>query len=380
MGGPLDGVRVIELAGLGALPYGSLRLADMGAEVIRVDRLSEVPSDPEPSAGSFWDRGHRSVAVDLKHEGGVEAVLRLAETADVFLESFRPGVVERLGVGPDAVLGRNARVVYGRLTGWGQEGPLAHAAGHSINYEALTGFIRGVGPPGGPPVPVLNVLGDFAGGGLHLAYGVVCALFEAQRSGRGQVIDAAMVDGAAALQLPFYSMQAMGLHKDRLGTNFFDGAAPNYAVYETADGKWVTVAPIEPKFWAELIERLGLDAADLGDPQDRSLWPSQQQKLAAVFKTRTRDEWCEQLEGTDTCFAPCLTWDEAVAHPHNRARGVFDETGGRPAPIPTPRMSRTPGTPGPSPAWIGADTGAVLAEAGLTSAEIDALRTSGAVA
>ncbi|MDJ0785287.1 MAG: CaiB/BaiF CoA-transferase family protein [Myxococcota bacterium] len=378
MAGPLSDVRVIELAGLGALPYGSLRLADMGAHVIRIDRKSQVPAEPVAGKGTFWDRGRRSIGVDLKHPDGVETVLRLAEGADVLLESFRPGVVERLGLGPDVVLARNPRIVFGRLTGWGQTGPLAHAAGHSLNYEALTGFIGSVGPPGGPPVPVLNVLGDFAGGGLHLAYGVVCAVIEARRSGQGQVVDAAMVDGGVSLLAPFYSMQQMGMHTETIGENLFDGGAPHYAVYETSDGKYVSVAPIEPHFWTLLLEQIGLDPEKVGPNTDRSRWPEQREQLAAVFRTRTRDEWCELLEGTDACFAPVLSFSEATRHPHNQARGVFG--GARPAPAPSPRMSRTPGEPGPSPAYVGADTDAVLGEAGFSEEEIAGLRERGAIA
>ena len=253
--GPLAGVRVLELAGLGALPYGSLRLADMGAEVIRVERTADVPDEPVAKPHSAWDRGRRSVAVDLKQVEGVETVLRLAETADVFLEAFRPGVVERLGVGPDDVLARNPRIVYGRLTGWGQDGPLAQQAGHSLNYEAVTGVIHAIGRPEVPPSTALQVLGDFAGGGLTLAYGVVCALLDARRTGRGQVVDTAMVDGVASLAAVFYSMAASGFHGPERGSNLFDGGAPFYAVYECADGRSVSVAPIEPPFYAAAPRR-----------------------------------------------------------------------------------------------------------------------------
>jgi alpha-methylacyl-CoA racemase len=379
MKGALDGVRVIELAGLGALPFGSLKLADMGADVVRVDRTSDVPGDPEPRPHSGWDRGRRSIAVDLKNRRGVETVLRLAEDADIFLEAFRPGVVERLGVGPDAVMGRNERIVYGRLTGWGQDGPLAHAAGHSLNYEALTGVTRAVGPRGGPPVPVLQILGDFAGGGLHLAYGVVCALLEARASGRGQVVDAAMIDGVTSLLTPFYSMHALGMHTDELGTNLFDGGAPFYGVYETSDGKYVSVAPVEPHFYALLIGKLGLDPEALPDQNDRARWPELREHIAVAFRKRTRDEWCAELEGTDACFAPVLSFAEAREHPHQRARGAFIEDSPLPEPAPAPRLSRTPGRPGPSPRWVGADTDAVLTEGGFSLLEIAELRTAGAV-
>ncbi|HWP66516.1 MAG TPA: CaiB/BaiF CoA-transferase family protein [Candidatus Limnocylindria bacterium] len=377
--GPLAGVRVIEMAGLGALPFGATKLADMGADVIRVERPGDVPADRTPRPHNFWDRGRRSIAVDLKHPEGAAVVLRLAERADVFLESFRPGVAERLGIGPQPVLARNPRIVYGRLTGWGQDGPLAHAAGHALNYEALTGFTRSVGSRGGPPVPVLQVVADFAGGGLHLAYGVVCALLEARRSGRGQVVDAAMVDGVMSLLAPFYAMHAMGLHTDELGTNLFDGGAPFYAVYETADGRWVSVAAIEPQFWAQLLAALGIDPASLPAQHDRAGWPATRERLAAVFRTRTREEWCARLEGTDACFAPVLTLGEARTHPHAVARGAFVADGERPELLPSPRLSVTPGRPRRSPAYPGADTEAVLREVGFDAGEIERLRAQGAV-
>ena len=378
--GALDGVRVIELAGLGALPFGSMKLADMGADVIRIDRVRDVPAEPVRGRQTAWDRGHRSVAVDLKCPAGVETVLRLAESAEVFLESLRPGVVERLGVGPEAVHARNERVVYGRLTGWGQDGPLAPFAGHSLNYESITGVTSTIGPPGGPPVPLLPLLGDFAGGGLHLAYGVVCALLEARSSGKGQVVDVAMVDGVTSMLTPFYSMHALGMYTDELGTNVFDGGAPFYGIYETRDGKHVSVAPIEPHFYALLVEKLGLDPATLPDQNDRERWPELRERFAEVFRTRTRDEWCVELEGTDACFAPVLTLAEAREHPHARARGTFDEDAPMRDPRPAPRLSRTPGRPGPSPRWVGADTDAVLGECGFSSAEIERLRADGAVA
>lgn len=379
MGGPLNGVRVLELAGQGALPFAALKLADMGADIIRIERLEEVPAAPSPRPHNFWDRGRRSIAVDLKQPDGVEVVLRLAETADVFLESFRPGVVERLGLGPAHVQQRNLRLVYGRLTGWGQEGPLAQAAGHSLNYEAITGYTRAIGVPGGAPVPPLQVFGDFAGGGLSLAYGVVCALFEAQRSGCGQVVDAAMVDGVMSLVAPFYAMHAMGMHGNTIGSNLFDGGAPFYAIYETSDGKYVSVAPLEPKFFAVLIERLGLRLEDLPPQYERERWPELRQRLATVFSTRTRDAWCALLEGTDACFAPVLDFSEARQHPHNIARGSFIAAEPMPELAPTPRLDRTPGQPGPSPRWPGADTDAVLHAAGYLPAETASLRAAGVI-
>ena len=374
MGGPLKGTRIIELAGMGALPFATLKLGDMGAEVIRVDRISDVPTDPQPRPHNFWDRGRRSIAVDLKHPEGIATVLRLAEGADVFLESFRPGVCERLGVGPDDVMGRNPRIVYGRLTGWGQQGPLAQAAGHSLNYESLTGLVRAIGPRGGPPVPLLQVVGDFAGGGLHLAYGVVCALLETKTSGVGQVVDVAMVDGVMSLAAPFYAMHDSGMHTDALGENLFDGGAPFYNIYETKDGGYVSVAPIEEQFWQIFLGKLGLDPKDLPPQLDEERWPELRKILAEVFLQRTRDEWCDLLEGTDACFAPVLNFSEARRHPHHRARGVFRDAPGMPEMIPAPRLSRTPGKPGPSPAWPGADTEAVLQEFGFTEREIVSLR------
>jgi alpha-methylacyl-CoA racemase len=402
--GPLAGVTVVELAGIGALPFATLKLADMGADVIRVHRAGEVPADPQPGRFSEFDRGRRSIAVDLKHPDGVEVVLRLAERADALVESFRPGVAERLGVGPDAALARNPKLVYGRLTGWGQDGPLASSAAHSLNYESITGAIGSIGPKGGPPVPLLQILGDFAGGGLHLAYGVVCALFEAQRSGQGQVIDAAMVDGVASLFTVFYMMAGSGMHTEDIGTNLFDGGSPFYNVYETSDGKYVTLAPIEPHFYALLLDKLGIDASDLPEQYDQSHWPEVTERIAAVVRTRTRDEWEQELGGTDACFAPvyrtktrdewsaifdgtdaCVApvlsaW-EAHEHPHNVARDLFLPTpdGGRQV-APAPRFSRTVAEPGTSYAYPGVDTDAVLGELGFAAAEIASLRDAGAVA
>ena len=378
MGGPLAGVTVIELAGLGALPFGTLKLADMGAEVIRVDRVSEVPAEKSPGAHSSWDRGRRSIAVDLKHGDGVETVLRMAAKADIFLEAFRPGVAERLGVGPDQVMARNPAIVYGRLTGWGQTGELASSAGHSLNYEAITGVIRSVGPEGGPPVPLLQLLGDFAGGGLTMAFGVVCAMWEARQSGEGQIVDCAMTDGVASLASVFYGMQASGMHTTEIGQNLFDGGAPFYAVYECADGGYMSIAPIEPHFYSLMLETIGIDEHSLPAQYDRASWPAVKRTLAARFLEKTRDEWCALLEGTDCCAAPVLTFDEARAYRHHLDRGTFTGDGGTEV-VPVPILSRTPGAIRPSPAWIGADTDAVLRAAGFDDSEIDELRDSGAV-
>ncbi len=379
--GPLDGVTIIELAGLGALPFATLKLADMGADVIRVHPPSEVPDIRPSHRDSEFDRGRRSVSIDLKRPEGVDVLLRLVERADALVEAFRPGVTERLGIGPEVALARNPRLVYGRLTGWGQDGPLAHAAGHSLNYEALTGAVGSIGCKGQPPVPLLQVLGDFGGGGMHLAFGVVCALFEAQRSGRGQVVDTAMVDGVMSLYSVFYAMTRSGMHAGPVGTNLFDGGAPFYNVYETADHQYVTVAPIEPKFYAQLLEKLGLDAADLPPQYDESRWPELRERLAEVFRTRTRAEWTDLLEGSDVCFAPVLSFQEAPSHPHNSARGAFVEIdGGAPQLRPAPRLSRTPGEPRATYAYPGVDTQAVLADMGFGADEIAALADAGTVA
>lgn len=377
--GPLAGVRVIELAGLGALPFGTQKLADMGADVIRVHRPSEVPAEPLPHVYSEYNRGRRSIAVDLKSPDGVEVVKKLAGSADAFVESFRPGVCERLGIGPDELLARNPALVYGRLTGWGQEGPLSHTAGHSLNYESITGAIGAIGPRGGPPVPLLMVLGDFAGGGMHLAYGVVCAVLEARASGKGQVVDVAMADGVASLLASFYGMARSGMHTAEIGTNFFDGGSPVYNVYETSDGQFMTVAPIEPQFYAVLLDTLGLDAAALPDRDDRAQWPALIEIFAEVFRTRTRAEWEALFSDTDACVAPVYRLHEAHEHPANKARGVFRPTpdGSGTELAPAPRFSRTPGQPQPNYAFAGSDTDAILGELGLDAGK---LRSVGAVA
>jgi alpha-methylacyl-CoA racemase len=370
-----------------------MKLADMGADVIRINRVSEAPAASQvapgpigPESPQLWrefDRGRRSIAVDLKAPEGVELVLRMAQTSDVLLEAFRPGVAERLGLGPEPVMARNPKLVYGRLTGWGQDGPLAHVAGHSLNYESLTGAIGSIGPVGGPPIPLLQVLGDFAGGGLHLAYGVVCALLEASRTGKGQVVDAAMIDGVMSLYSVFYGMSASGMHTEEIGTNLFDGGAPFYNVYETSDGQYVTAAPIEPHFYRQLLDALGIPADELPEQYDRSRWPEVRERLAAVFRTRTREEWQQRLEGTDVCFAPVMRLAEAHEHPHNVARGAFVKTpdGGRQV-RPSPRLSGMADNGdavNPSYAYVGADTDAVLGEFGFGPAEIGVLRSGGVV-
>jgi alpha-methylacyl-CoA racemase len=377
MGGALSGVKVIELAGQGALPFATYKLGDMGADIIRVDRLSEVPEDRTPRPHNFWERGRRSIAVDLKKPAGVETLLRLAEHAQVLLESYRPGVAERLGIGPDVVLERSPAIVYGRLTGWGQDGPLSQAAGHSLNYESLSGVVRAIGPRGGPPVTLLPVVGDFGGGGLHLAYGVACALYEAQRSGKGQVVDVAMNEAVMSNAVTFYALSALGMHTDEMGSNLFDGGAPFYNVYETADGKYVSVGAIEPQFYAQLLDKIGLDATKLPAQDDQAQWPALREQIAAAFRVKTRDEWCEILEGTDACFAPVLTFAEAIDHPQHVARGVFSSREPMPEMIPLPRLSRTPGTPRAAPAYPGANTEEVLIECGFSNEEIETLRSDG---
>jgi alpha-methylacyl-CoA racemase len=372
--GPLQGVRVVELASIGPGPFCAMLLADLGAEVLAVDR----PAAERPGWPLLFGRGRRRVAVDLKHPDGPGLVLDLVAGADALIEGFRPGVAERLGIGPEACLARNRRLVYGRVTGWGQDGPLAGAAGHDIDYIALAGALHPIGPAGGPPVPPLNLLGDFGGGGMLLALGVVAALVEAGRSGLGQVVDAAMVDGAALLTTQLHELLAAGLWTDRREANLLDGAAPFYTVYETADGRHLAVGALEPRFWAELLERVGLAAEDLPAQLDRDGWPRLRQRLAATFRTRTRDQWCALLEGTNACVAPVLSLVEAPAHPHHQARSTFTEVGGTLQPAPAPRFSRTPCAT-PTPASDPDDPAATLTAWGLAAVRVAHLRATGAL-
>ncbi|TML86333.1 MAG: CoA transferase [Actinobacteria bacterium] len=375
--GPLAGLKVIELVGLGPGPFAGMLLADMGADVLRIDRVEAGQAvDRSQPASSAMNRGKWSLAVDLKQPKGVATLLRLVDRADALFEVFRPGVAERLGFGPDVCMARNPRLIYGRLTGWGQEGPYAHVAGHDIDYLALAGALEPLGRAGQPPTPPINVLADFAGGGMLLAFGVACAAFERAASGRGQVVDAAMVDGAALMLTPFYAARASGFWGPR-GTNFLDTGAPFYDAYETADGEWVAVGAIEPQFYAELRSRLGLaDDGDLDAQWDKEQWPVQKERLAALFRTKTRNEWCELLEHTDACFAPVLAPTEAPDHPHNRARHTFLRIDDVPQPAPAPRFSRTPATIGRPPTHSGDDDDEVLAAWGFTPAEIDELRAA----
>ncbi|HEY6133047.1 MAG TPA: CaiB/BaiF CoA-transferase family protein [Rubrivivax sp.] len=378
--GPLHGLQVVELAGIGPGPMCGMLLADLGADVVRIDRLEPsglgVPMDRRFDINA---RSRRSVAIDLKAAAGRDAVLRIAQGADVLIEGFRPGVAERLGLGPAACHALNARLVYGRVTGFGQQGPLAQAAGHDLNYIALTGALHAIGPAGGAPTPPLNLVGDYGGGALYLAFGIMAALFERQTSGRGQVVDAAMVDGAASLMSFFYGLHAGGLWGEPRGANLFDGGAPFYATYETADGRYVSLAPLEPKFFAELARRIGLDTTFVPRQYDRSLWPAMREAIANAIRLKTRDEWSAVLEGSDACFAPVLALDEAALHPHAQARAAFIDVDGVSQPAPAPRFDRSvPAAPRAAPE-IGADTDAVLQRAGYGADEIATLRASGVV-
>jgi alpha-methylacyl-CoA racemase len=386
MGGPLSGFRVIELAGIGPAPFCGMMLGDMGADVIRIERAGAT-LERDPAKDPLL-RNRRSIALNLKHPAGVETALRLIATAHVLIEGYRPGVTERLGLGPDTCLNRNPRLVYGRMTGWGQNGPLAGVAGHDINYIALSGTLHLIGPPGGKPTPPLNLIGDFGGGGMLLLSGVLAALLEASNSGRGQVVDAAMVDGAVALMGMMFALRADGYFRDSTGENTFAGGAPFYDTYETLDRKYISIGSLEPKFYALLLEKLGLSAeaeleglgiVSIDDAAARARWPALRRALQRVFKTRTREDWRDVLEGSDVCFAPVLTLEEAAHHPHNVARQTFIEVGGVAQNAPAPRFSRTPAstpTPGHN---AGLDTEGVLLEAGVSHAEYQRLRTAGVV-
>lgn len=380
---PLRGFKILSLAHAWAAPYGAMMLADMGADVIRVDRKNAVAGgDAAVPPRDLLTRGRRSVAVDLKQPGGAEVVLRLAEQADALVEGFRPGVAERLGIGPGECRERNPRLVYGRMTGWGQEGPLAGAVGHDINYISLAGVLGAIGRAGEAPVPPLNLVGDFGGGGMLLAFGVVCALLEAARSGQGQVVDAAMIDGSALLMTMFHGMAASGSWRPERGTNLLDSGAPFYDVYETADGGYVSVGSLEPQFYAELLRLSGLGetAADLPAQLDRSQWPAMKKRLAEVFRSKTRDEWTALMEGSDVCFAPVLSMAEAPAHPHNAARHTFTEVAGIPQAAPAPRFSRTPGAISRPPAHPGQHTEEALRDWGFGPGDIASLRAAEVIA
>jgi alpha-methylacyl-CoA racemase len=379
--GPLAGYRIVEMAGIGPAPFAAMLLADMGAEVIRVDRR-ETADLGLPGRDPRFDvlnRGRRSIAVDVKAEAGCDVVKRLAASADALIEGFRPGVMERLGLGPDRLLALNPKLVFGRMTGFGQDGPLANAAGHDIDYIALAGVLHAIGRKGEAPVPPLNLVGDFGGGGMLLAFGVVCALLEAQRSGKGQVVDAAMVDGSAALMALTFGLYAQGAWKDERGVNILDTGAPWYDTYRTKDGRWLAVGAIETRFYEAFVARLGLKLADLPRQHDRSRWPELRRLFADAIAGKSRDEWERIFEGSDACVAPILSLSEVAQHPHNAARGTFVERDGVLQPAPAPRFSRTAPEMGTPPRPAGADTDAVLADFGFSEAEIAALKETGAV-
>ena len=379
-GGPLTGVRVVEFAGIGPGPFCGMMLADMGAQILRIDRTGGDWPPPIDPACDFTARGRRSIAIDLKKPGAAALVLELMDTADVLIEGFRPGVMEEIGLGPDTCLARNPRLVYGRMTGWGQSGPLARAAGHDLNYIALSGVLHAIGPPDRPPSVPLNLIGDYGGGGLMLAYGIVCALLHARASGRGQVIDAAMTDGAALLATQIYSMHAARQWSTQRGANLLDGGAHFYRCYRCADGRFIALGAIEPQFHALLLEKLGVEDAAQWQQFDPARWPEYHERLEAIFATRTRPQWCEQLEGSDVCFAPVLDFEEAPRHEHNRARGTFIERKGGAQPAPAPRLSLTPPSPGPPAPQRGEHTLDILREVGVAQERIDALLAAGVIA
>ncbi|PIE33361.1 MAG: carnitine dehydratase [Ilumatobacter coccineus] len=379
MSGPLAGTRIIEIAGMGPGPFAAMMLADMGAEVIRIDRADQVVSPlPDSPHLDLLRRGRRSVALDLKHPRGVDAALQLIDRADALIEGFRPGVMERLGLGPEVCRARHPRLIYGRMTGWGQDGPYAPVAGHDINYIALAGALAHIGRAGDAPTPPLNLVGDFGGGGMMLAFGVVCGLLEAQRSGQGQVIDAAMIDGSAVMMTMFWALSQMGLHDpSRRGVSLLDTGAHFYDVYECSDGEYVSVGAIEPQFYDQLLAKTGLsDDPEFAGQLEPSRWPRLKERLAEVFATKTRDEWCEIMEYSEVCFAPVLKMDEAVEHPHHQARHTFVAPGGVTQPAPAPRFSRTPGSISLPPAHDGQHTREVLTEWGID--DLDGLLASGA--
>ena len=383
MAGPLSGYRIIEIAGIGPGPFAAMLLADMGAEVIRVERAQSVRGPaPETPHYDVMLRGRRNIAIDLKHPDGVATLLDLVAGADALIEGFRPGVMERLGIGPDVCLERNPKLVFGRMTGWGQEGMYAQAAGHDINYIALAGALAHFGRAGEAPVPPLNMVGDFGGGGMFLAYGVVCALLEAQRSGAGQVVDTAMVDGAAVLMSMFWSFKSIGMFDENArGTNLLDTGAHFYDVFECADGTYVSLGSIEPQFYAELMRLTGLEGdAEFAQQMNKEMWPKLKDRLQQVFLGKTRAQWCELMEGTDVCFAPVLTMSEAALHPHNVERGTFIEVAGVRQPAPAPRFSRTVPQVISAPAHAGQHTREVLADWGIPADRIDELVSSKAVA
>jgi alpha-methylacyl-CoA racemase len=378
--GPLTGVKVIEIAGIGPGPFAAMMLADMGADVVRVDRSNAVGGDFSAPNQDVLNRGRRSIGVDLKNPDGVETVLRLVEGADALIEGFRPGVAERLGIGPEACHARNRALTYGRMTGWGQEGPWAHAAGHDINYISLAGALAHFGRAGAKPTPPINLIGDFGGGGMLLAFGVVCGVLEARGSGQGQVVDAAMVDGSAVLMTMMWGLRSLGFWNEELGSNILDTGAPFYDTYECADGTFISIGSLEPQFYAELLTRTGLAEEELPAQMNQGEWPVLRERFTALFKSKTRNEWCEILEATDVCFAPVLTMSEAAQHPHVVARKtITTDANGTEQPSPAPRFSRTPPEIQRPPAWPGQHTDEALTDWGFRPDEVAKLRDAGAV-
>jgi len=378
--GPLAGIRIVEFAGIGPAPMCAMMLADAGAEVLRIDRLEPAGIGiAKPVRYDLLARGRRSATIDLKHPDGLACVLDLVASADALIEGFRPGTMEKLGLGPDVCLARNPALVYGRLTGWGQTGPLAQTAGHDLDYIALTGALHATGRAGAPPTPPLNLVGDYGGGGMLLAFGLLAALLHARATGEGQVVDAAMTDGSALLMTSLYGMHGAGMHGDERGTNLLDSGAPYYDSYACADGLFVAVAPIEPKFRRILLDRLGIDPIDWPDQEDPAAWPALRARLAAAFRTRTRDQWAALFADSDACVAPVLSLAEAPHHPHNRARGTFVTVDGVVQPAPAPRFAATPSAMPSPPEAPGASTRTALEEWGIGVERIEALARDGVV-
>jgi alpha-methylacyl-CoA racemase len=376
--GPLSGLKVLEFAGIGPGPFCGMLLSDLGADVVRIDRKSGKTGGVQTSGPKFsvTERGRRSVALDLKQPAAIEACLKLMEGADAVFEGFRPGVMERLGLGPEVALKRNPKLVYGRMTGWGQTGPYAKAAGHDMNYIAITGALDAIGTDD-KPVPPLNLVGDFGGGALYLAFGLLAGVISARQTGQGQVIDCAMSDGAASLMAMFYGFKAMGLWQEGRRNNLLDGGAHFYDTYQCSDGKWVSIGSIEPQFYALLLEKTGITDPEFANQMSRDHWPSLREKLAAVIATKTQGQWCELMDASDVCFAPVLSMDEAPRHPHNVARQTFVDVEGVIQPAPAPRFSATPGAIQGPPPGVGAHNDAALADWGFAAADIEALKGAG---
>ena len=372
--GPLSGLRLVEFAGIGPVPFCGMLLSDLGADVLRIDRKGGVGSVPT----EIVSRGRRSVALDLKNPAAVEICLKLCERADAVFEGFRPGVMERLGLGPEVVLKRNPKLVYGRMTGWGQTGPYANAAGHDINYIAISGALHAIGPREKPMAP-LNLVGDFGGGALYLAFGLLAGVIHARESGEGQVIDCAMSDGAASLMSMFYWLKAAGTWTSERRSNALDGGSHFYDTYQCSDGEWISFGAIEPHFYDLLLTKIGASSAQFTGQMDRAAWPELREQLASLVAAKTRAEWCEILDGTDACFAPVLDLDEAPRHPHNAARKTFVQVAGVTQPAPTPRFSATPGAiQGPPPA-AGAHNLEALSDWGFSDLDLDGLASTGAM-